>query len=60
MDVIWLTVDFENGARLSGCKMIQRHNLAASSDSRSFGQQTLHFAGARIGRHTRRPGIFSY
>ena len=39
MDVLGLTVDFENGARLTWCKVIQRHDLGG----RSIGTgQTLH------------------
>jgi hypothetical protein len=39
MDVFGLTVDFENRARLTRCKVIQRHDLA----SRTMGKgQSLH------------------
>jgi hypothetical protein len=39
MDVVRLTIDFQNGARLTRCKVSQRHDLA----SRSMGNgEALH------------------
>jgi len=53
-----LTIDFQNGARLSGCELIQRHDLVVSSGSLGLGQQALHFAKPEtIGKLVGRRGV---
>jgi hypothetical protein len=52
MDVVRLPVDFQNCARLSGCKLVQRHDLVAVSSRLGQGG-ALHGRGLRDQRQIR-------